>query len=373
MKLLIKIILIISVIYLNNLSAQNKKLNPHGDKNIDCRQCHVCDTPTKSDPCLILCPRYKMETVRHSPEDGPDLIIMDEFKEITDLYDPVNFSHKLHSEMSLMSGGCSICHHYNPPGKIVKCSYCHEPDRIRTDISKPDLKAAYHRQCINCHSSWEENVECRSCHESKGTETKSVSKEPIKTEGHPELIIPTKLIYETDTDEGKLVTFFHNEHTALFNLECTDCHSSESCAKCHNKKVSASSLVQDDTHERCLDCHDTEDNCSKCHNDNETKPFNHSVAAGFNINKYHSDFSCISCHKTSKKFSGLNGNCISCHSWDIDNFDHKVTGLVLDETHSEFDCEDCHEDKNFNIKPNCIACHEDEIVYPTNLPGKRIK
>jgi len=65
----------------------------------------------------------------------------------------------------------------------------------------------------------------------------------------------------------------------------------------------------------------------------------------------------------------VNKNCLSCHkSWNNENFNHKVTGLVLDEDHIENDCEDCHINKNFNAKPTCDNCH-DEITYPERLPG----
>ncbi len=99
---------------------------------------------------------------------------MDEFKGISDLYDPVNFSHRAHAEMSGISGGCKMCHHYNPPGKIVNCEYCHEKERNRTDITKPDLKGAYHRQCIDCHKQWNKSTDCIQCH-SPGRERKIIN------------------------------------------------------------------------------------------------------------------------------------------------------------------------------------------------------
>jgi hypothetical protein len=297
---------------------------------------------------------------------------MKELEHEKDFYEAVNFTHRLHSEMSLFSGGCSICHHYNPPGDIVKCKYCHEKERKRGNISKPDLKAAYHRQCINCHSSWEQKTECESCHLLKSHIRDSRSEQQPLTEGHPKLTKPEKIVYETDSDEGKIVTFRHNEHTNIFNLECTDCHSSESCIKCHNKKETGEITITDVSHDKCSDCHDTDDSCGKCHKNKESGPFNHLQSTGFNLAKHHSTVACISCHKKEKDFSGLNKSCSSCHNWDSENFDHSVTGLKLDSTHSEFDCADCHMDNNYNAAPSCSDCH-DEISYPKNLPGKRIK
>ena len=53
-----------------------------------------------------------------------------------------------------MGGGCENCHHYNTSGPILKCSSCHESSRKREDVSIPDLKGAYHRQCMDCHREW---------------------------------------------------------------------------------------------------------------------------------------------------------------------------------------------------------------------------
>jgi hypothetical protein len=163
MKIIVKTILLFLILYIY-LPAQIKNLTGHEQMNVDCKQCHVCDTPTKADPCLIECPRYKIEVVRHSPDEGPDNLVIDKLKGENDLYTPVNFSHRLHSEMSLMSGGCAACHHFNPPGKIVECSTCHSAQRQRTELNKPDLKAAFHRQCMDCHSSWDDDVKCVDCH-----------------------------------------------------------------------------------------------------------------------------------------------------------------------------------------------------------------
>lgn len=367
MKTIIKSILIFLIINVA-ISAQVKNLTGHGQMNIDCKKCHVCDTPTKADPCLILCPRYKIEVVRHSPNEGPDNIVIDKIKGENDLYSPVNFSHRLHSEMSLMSGGCAACHHFNPPGNIVECAYCHETKRDRTDISKPDLKAAFHRQCMDCHASWSDNVKCVDCHALNSSRQVDQTPKPADTKAHPKIAEPTKLVYETEFDEGNLVTFFHNEHISLFNLECTDCHSNESCAKCHNQKAEFTHPTLDDSHDKCSSCHDTDNDCGSCHSEKERKPFNHFKATGFKLEKFHSGLSCISCHKPGKKFSDTKSNCSFCHKFDDGNFDHSVTKLELDENHIDNDCTDCHADNNYS-KVSCDNCHDEDIVYPESLPG----
>jgi hypothetical protein len=350
----------------------------HSELKFNCSLCHACETPTKSNPCLVACPREKMMTVYISPEKSPAVIVMDDLKNVQDLYEPVIFSHRIHAEMSEMSGGCVMCHHYNPPGDVVRCVNCHEPTRQRTDISKPDLKGAYHRQCMNCHQEWSDNVACESCHELKSSGKSAFKgKEYSKERVHPEIKVPTKLVYETSYENGMIVTFYHNEHTNLFGLDCISCHQQESCSKCHSEepKKEASKVSIEMAHQICSGCHDTKakNKCSNCHSAKETGPFNHLTRTGFKLKSYHSKLECSSCHQSETIFTGLNGSCISCHTgWTAETFNHKVTGLMLDEMHSEFECGDCHIDLNYSQPPSCDDCHDD-FSYPTNKPGKLVK
>jgi len=86
-------------------------------------------------------------------------------------YEPVAFDHAAHVEEA---GGCGECHHRHDTGKEVGCRECHSLDpsatgkavhaaRVRpcgichpavlsrSDLSRPALKAAYHRACFRCH------------------------------------------------------------------------------------------------------------------------------------------------------------------------------------------------------------------------------
>lgn len=365
------ITLFCSILLFSNISfAQIQSMKTNTQMNLDCKKCHICDTPTKANPCLILCPRNKLEVVRHSPEEGPENIIINQVEADKDLYGPSNFTHRLHSEMSLMSGGCSICHHFNPPGKIVKCSNCHESRRDRTDLSKPDLKAAYHRQCMGCHKTWEEKSECENCHLLNSEKTEEVKL--IKTEkAHPKITIPTKIVYDTEYDDGNFVTYFHNDHSSIFGLECSDCHNQESCANCHSK--TKLETIEADVHDKCSSCHDTDDNCESCHKTKVSEPFNHKAKTGFELAGFHGGLSCISCHKTKNEYKGLNKECMSCHSNKSGYFTHEITGILLDETHIEFYCENCHISNKYNVKPSCTECHDEDIYYPDSVPGTKLK
>ena len=99
------------------------------------------------------------------------------------------------------------------------------------------------------------------------------------------------------------------------------------------------------------------------------KRFNHAASTGWALNKNHINLACTVCHKKGKEFTALDNKCISCHpDWNSMSFNHKVTGLVLNETHSEFECGDCHLNKDFSKKPSCENCHDDKS-FPKDKPG----
>lgn len=366
-----KLFILLTIIW-TGIYAQSTKDNSNSIKLLKCSTCHSCEIPTKENPCLISCPREHM-IMKHSPEEGPNVITMDEMKEISDLYTPVIFSHKLHAEMAGMSSGCSMCHHYNPPGKVIACSNCHEVSRQRTDISKPDLKGAYHRQCINCHGTWVGSINCTDCHALNEEASKQKPAAEKKTSGrvHPEIVEPTRLVYETDFDDGKIVTFYHNEHTDLYGFDCSDCHQNEACATCHQTETAKKAATFEDKHEFCSQCHAVDDDCEHCHKNKIMEPFNHKQRTGFALGKYHNKLSCTQCHGSGRKFAHLNSKCVSCHKgWEVGKFNHAVTGLTLSENHIEADCEMCHIGMQFSQKPSCDNCHEEDITYPDYAPGE---
>src|SRR5690606_25262379 len=248
--------------------AQDKKIKTHTQQQVNCKTCHTCDVPTKQNPCLVECPRTEMVTVHQPADQSPDIIKIDQLK---NKYQGVTFSHRIHAQMSEMSGGCAGCHHFNTAGPILACSDCHAEERKRDDLSKPDLQAAYHRQCINCHKEWSHSTDCNSCHLPKGTQ---LTQKKIKSKNHPDVKQPEMLVFETDYNKGKLVTFYHDEHTKLFGADCVSCHQKENCTRCHDKSVNkkpVSSMIPvklkksaSEQHQPCFKCHEN-DSCTKCH------------------------------------------------------------------------------------------------------------
>ena len=328
------LLILAAVFFAIRIDAQQNLGKNHALLNINCKSCHVCEVPTKDDPCLIECPREKYITVFQKPEQTPDVIIIDQ---LSNRYGPVYFAHKIHAQMSEMSGGCQGCHHFNTLGPILKCNSCHETVRRREDIRLPDLKGAYHRQCMDCHRQWSQSTGCNSCHTLKSktnfAELENVQK---KYEGkdHPTVQQPTKIIYQTNSDKGKLVTFYHDDHTDKFGYNCISCHKQESCTKCHDvnkaseekiKPISISKTFAEQ-HERCISCHSKNEPCAKCHSDKELKPFDHERSSGWALKDYHAKLSCNSCHESKRPFSKMDNNCLSCHKdWNNTNFVKIVT------------------------------------------------
>jgi hypothetical protein len=360
------------------------QVKDHSQLDINCKTCHACEVPTKDDPCLFACPRFSMIREDLSPEIAPDVIIINE---IEDKYTPVIFTHKLHAQMSEMTGGCLGCHHYNTLGPILSCNECHSEDRNREDVRVPDLKAAYHQRCLSCHRQWSRQTECISCHQKKseaeGLDLNEVTSE-LMMKSHPHIKEPTKIVYQTNYEKGKLVTFYHNNHATQFELECVSCHKNENCIRCHDVEKTSNgksglydspvkvNLPDDERHNRCFNCHE-KDKCSFCHKNKEMKPFNHNARTGWALTNYHQDLSCRKCHQNRTNYSDIEKGCNDCHfEWNSENFDHKVTGLILDEDHIGNDCEDCHIEKNFGINPTCTNCHDDKN-YPEHKPGKIIE
>jgi hypothetical protein len=67
---------------------------------------------------------------------------------------------------------CSGCHHNTPVGtRPPPCRSCHG-DTAEATVDRPDLKAAYHRQCLGCHIEMGLSQQgCTDCHAAKGEVT----------------------------------------------------------------------------------------------------------------------------------------------------------------------------------------------------------
>ncbi|UCG62134.1 MAG: hypothetical protein JSV52_02280 [Candidatus Zixiibacteriota bacterium] len=341
-----------------------------------CSDCHVCESPSTADPCLELCLWTKTEATKgHSAAEGPEVAMLDELEE---LYGPVKFNHKLHAEMVGMGEGCSVCHHYSPPGRIPPCSECHgdEPSEPQT-LRKPGLKGAFHRQCMGCHREWSHDTKCIVCHlPANGVDltTSGIDSTDILGISHPVITVPEMRIWTTPYTAGPLVTFHHQEHIDLFGLRCVDCHQQENCSYCHDlEKDPAAHKTDEEIHAICNDCH-ASDACDKCHGVGEKPAFTHGGNGHWELNRFHQGLSCRACHPTGRKIGKLSNKCSDCHGgWSQQNFRHSITGLQLDEAHGEFDCIDCHKNLMYSRIPRCYDCHDDCRNHEDAPPGEYIQ
>lgn len=345
--------------------------SPMVEKVNACVDCHTCDHPTDEDPCLAACPRHGGHFYgEHDVDEGPEIVIIDQ---LADLYRPVVFAHRLHADMSNMTGGCENCHHYSEKtGVIPPCRECHDESKGPVSLKKPALKGAYHRQCMNCHMDWSHANACGFCHEQvDGTVVAEPDTTDIVGIPHPMIAATPSYIYETTYEEGPVVSFHHNDHVDMFGLNCVDCHRGDSCNSCHHGEAETPVRTSFDHVSTCCSCHGERD-CSFCHNHQAKPNFEHGSTANWALEPYHGEISCDICHGAPQDFRTPSDKCASCHiHWEEGGFDHKVTGLALDEDHVDNDCRDCHLEMDFSRQPSCEDCHDDPM-FPDNLPGERV-
>jgi len=343
----------------------------HQNLPIECKTCHACDFPTKRDPCLIMCPRNQIITIKHSPEEV--IVVLNE-KGVR--YGKVVFSHLLHAQMADFSTGCDGCHHYNTARPIERCEVCHDHSRKRKDLSRTDLKGAYHRQ-------WIHSNDCSYCHLPKDQDMEediTAKIEALRGKSHPEYDAQPKIVYDTDYLEGRIVTFYHDEHVKVFGISCQTCHKNNNCMKCHDvditydkpRKHDLKDKFHEEVHKYCNACH-ADHSCSKCHLSEVKERFDHRVATGFDLAPYHNKVSCDKCHKRTNSMDKPSRNCVACHSnFVAGKFKHERVGFRLDDLHRDLDCESCHHNNNFTITPTYNDCHDD-LTYPKHKPGRAVK
>ena len=343
-------------------------------KKLNCLECHTCANPTATDRCLKPCPSLftAQSQEKHYVGEAPDSLILDA---IMDQYGAVRFNHRLHAQMAGMGKGCAQCHHYSPAGNIPPCNECHGGDVNPANLRQPGLKGAYHRQCLACHREWSHSTACVVCHLPRAGESLEKNGEDqtdIIGIPHPIITEPIKKVYYTPYETGPVVTFYHKEHIELFGLRCVDCHQEENCAYCHDLQKSANLRKTDEEiHAICSNCHGTS-KCSKCHDREERPAFTH-ADTGWPHNRFHAKLDCRGCHPTGRRISKLDTKCATCHGgWNKANFSHSIVGLQLDENHVGVDCTECHVDKQYQNKPDCASCHDDNRDYIISPPGKKI-
>ena len=188
------------------------------------------------------------------------------------------------------------------------------------------------------------------------------------------------------------VIFSHKVHAEMAEMSggCSACHHEATegrpmrkCDECHSPVRARADLETPDLrgaiHRQCLACHEKwnpGEKCSACHADKshmEPAPEAKEAEArgSLVLNKFHRDLACEKCHMDKRTAGKLEAACESCHEDFPKGFDHRKTGMALDEDHAAASCTDCHSDKTYAAPPTCTECHDDK-TYPTDLPGERV-
>ncbi len=112
--------------------------------------------------CPCPCPGKSVSEPPAEAVEVPEEVVLDKLVEV---YEEVAFSHADHADM--VDDGCVACHHQAPPGVYQKCGACHDKGLFEAEkLNMINLKAAYHRQCIECHVEMGSGpTGCTECHE----------------------------------------------------------------------------------------------------------------------------------------------------------------------------------------------------------------
>ena len=169
--------------------------------DLSCFRCHIKslqpDAEAVQQPEVIasgLLESRKALTGTYADEDIPEKILIGE---LVYEYEPVQFPHRkivnslmrnikdnkltsyFHSEKGAI---CRACHHNSPISKKPpRCVSCHGKPFDETNLLRPGLKAAYHRQCMGCHKEMgiekPKSTECTDCHKAAGKSRLMTEKE----------------------------------------------------------------------------------------------------------------------------------------------------------------------------------------------------
>ena len=289
--------------------------------------------------CLFFTLCYLLSTICSAAEPTtrpapPDTVLL---KELVELYEPVPFDHRAHAHMGEMSQGCTLCHHYSPESTtrpasdphfspIPACKSCHPATGVSADIDQPNLKGAYHRQCLNCHREWMQGNSCIVCHKPLDPKANQppTAGDVVGRMRHP-LAEPGLKNYRprfTPADGGN-VLFRHKEHVENFGIACAECHHRDSCSSCHDGRGGISGPkpmrrgeTWAETHTPCINCH-REDRCNHCHYKDDQSPpppFSHKNTRQ-NLDRDHAIFACRECHLDGPKDKSSAPTCnAACHS-----------------------------------------------------------
>ena len=160
-------------------------------KETGCSICHagpLPDDPVLAGPKPDTLPTKAFGKLTWEDKDVPTEI---KIGVVEKEYEPSKFPHRkiISALMKKITGSrlaryfhgnedtaCKSCHHHNPAGKKpIACSSCHSRTDEGASPGMPDLKSAYHLQCIGCHNAMglPNLSDCEACHKKKNPEAGS--------------------------------------------------------------------------------------------------------------------------------------------------------------------------------------------------------
>jgi DnaJ-class molecular chaperone len=132
-----------------------------------CTDCHV----KRTTKILASSEESTKKPVKEATKVGPEMLILNSLEQ---RYEPVTFSHGIHTEMT---ENCATCHHHSPAGQTPACRECHGAPFDPKNLNMPGLKGAYHLQCMGCHREMGGGpMGCDECHAKKTSSTKEMKK-----------------------------------------------------------------------------------------------------------------------------------------------------------------------------------------------------
>ncbi len=180
-----------------------------------CAGCHqsMPDTGLKQSTCAV-CHTGQQEG---KPAEAPDLPVTFDKEKVPDKilintiekeFKPAEFPHgKIVANLSGISNKsplakafhaqkgenaiCAGCHHHTEQAaaqsrKVPACASCHTRSFDPSNLGRPGILAAYHRQCMGCHEAMNQkplSLECAKCHQPKEnaqqTAKQSLKMEPV--------------------------------------------------------------------------------------------------------------------------------------------------------------------------------------------------
>ncbi len=166
----------------HGVSTGSKESGAPGLKDAYHRQCIGCHKKIEMGPtgCMDCHTKVTIEMpsgqqasqdvkdvpVKKATQDMPETFILSSLEK---MYEPVVFSHAMHTEMA---EDCATCHHHSEAGQTPACGECHGAPFNPENLNMPGLKGAYHLQCMSCHRDMGAPVGCTECHARKASPIK---------------------------------------------------------------------------------------------------------------------------------------------------------------------------------------------------------